>query len=85
MVGGDALMSASRRAKKNPGGSPRLSHGKARDALPVSSFAVPSRRAYPIPDANHARNALSRVAQNGSPAERAQVRRAVRGRYPGIG
>lgn len=56
-----------------------------RKALPRSSFAVPSRRAYPIEDVAHARNAKARVAQHGSPAEKAQVNAAVRRRYPGIG
>lgn len=57
---------------------------KARKAIPAKSFALPGRR-YPIEDAAHARNALSRVAQNGTPAEKAKVRAAVRNRYPGIG
>lgn len=57
----------------------------ARKALSRSEFAVPSRRAYPIEDRSHARNALSRVAANGTPAERKQVLAAVRKRYPGIG
>lgn len=55
-----------------------------RNALAGSSFALPGRR-YPINDANHARNALSRVAQNGSPAEKSAVRGAVHRKYPGIG
>lgn len=55
-----------------------------RNALPSSKFAVPAGRSYPIQDASHARNALSRVAQNGTPALRKQVRDAVAKRYPGI-
>ncbi len=39
----------------------------SRNALPTSTFALPARR-YPIEDANHARNALARVAQHGTPA-----------------
>lgn len=58
---------------------------KARKKLKTSTFAVPSRRAYPIHDASHARNALSRVSQFGSDKEKAQVRNAVRRKYPGIG
>jgi hypothetical protein len=57
---------------------------KARKALPAKSFALPGGR-YPINDANHARNALSRVAQNGSSSEKAQVRAAVKRKFPGIG
>lgn len=33
-----------------------------RDALPDSAFALPGRR-YPIPDASHARAALSRASE----------------------
>jgi hypothetical protein len=57
---------------------------RERDALPDSAFALPGRR-YPIHNRNHARNALSRVSQNGSPEEKAEVRAKVHARYPGIG
>jgi hypothetical protein len=56
----------------------------ARRRLPASAFVFPSRRAYPIPDLAHARNALARVSQFGSPAERARVRAAVARRFPQI-
>ena len=55
-----------------------------RDALSTSDFAIPGTRSYPIHDINHARDALSRVAANGTPAEKAQVRAAVHRRYPDI-
>lgn len=58
---------------------------KARKRLPRSAFVFPGRRAYPIHDRAHARNALSRVAQHGTPAQKARVRAAVRSRYPSIG
>jgi len=38
-----------------------------RKNLPRKAFAVPGKRAYPINDASHARNALARVAQHGTP------------------
>lgn len=57
---------------------------KARNALKSGSFALPGRR-YPIHDASHARNALSRVSQYGSSEEKARVRAAVHRKYPGIG
>lgn len=57
---------------------------KARSALPKKSFAVPGKKAYPINDANHARNALARVSQFGSPSEKKQVRAAVKKKFPGI-
>ena len=57
---------------------------RGRNALATGSFALPGRR-YPINDANHARNALSRAAQNASPAEQATIRRKVHAKFPGIG
>lgn len=54
-----------------------------RKAIPTSKFAGPD-RSYPIEDASHARNALARVSQHGSPAVKAEVRAKVASRYPGI-
>jgi hypothetical protein len=54
-----------------------------RKRMKKSSFALPGRR-YPIPDAAHARNALARVAQHGSPEEKRKVRKAVRRKFKGI-
>jgi hypothetical protein len=56
---------------------------KRRKELKDSDFALPGRR-YPIQDEAHALNALARVAQHGTPAEKAAVRRAVKKRYPDI-
>ncbi len=56
----------------------------SRDKIPGSSFALPGRR-YPVEDPAHARNALSRVSQFGSPAEKTKVRAAVHRRFPAIG
>ena len=56
----------------------------ARKALPSSSFAGPD-RSYPIEDRSHAQNALARVSQFGSPAEKARVRARVRAKYPTMG
>ncbi|MHB8286595.1 MAG: hypothetical protein ACYDD1_18230 [Caulobacteraceae bacterium] len=36
---------------------------KSRDKLPATDFAEPDKRAYPIEDAAHARNAKARAAQ----------------------
>jgi len=36
---------------------------KARKHLPKSDFGEPGKRAYPMPDAAHARNALARAKQ----------------------
>ena len=55
---------------------------KQREKLPSSDFVFPKDRRYPIQDIEHARNALARVSQFGSPEEQAKVRAAVYSRYP---
>lgn len=57
---------------------------KSRKRMKPSSFAIPGKRKYPINDVKHARNALARVAQHGSAAEKAKVRRAVKRKFPSI-
>jgi hypothetical protein len=66
-----------------------------RERLKQQAFAIPAKAKtgaakkksgnYPIPDASHARNALARVSQYGTSAEKAQVRAAVHRKYPNIG
>lgn len=56
-----------------------------RNDMESSTFAIPEDRAYPIPDASHARNALSRVSANGTPEEKSRVRAAVHRKFPSIG
>lgn len=56
---------------------------KERDALPDNDFALPGRK-YPIHDEAHARDALARVAQNGTPDEQRKVKMLVKYRYPNI-
>lgn len=46
---------------------------KERKGLPKSSFALPGKRAYPMPDRAHAANAKARAAQFASPAEKAKI------------
>ena len=58
---------------------------KQRTSLPTSAFAIPSSRSYPIHNEDHARAALSMVAQHGSDSEKSLVRAAVRRLYPNIG
>ena len=55
---------------------------KARNNLPSSAFVYPADKRYPIHDIAHGRNALARVAQNGTPEEQAKVRAAVYRKYP---
>jgi hypothetical protein len=57
---------------------------KQRKKLPSSVFAEPGKRKYPLDTKNRAKNALARVSQHGSPAEKAAVRRKVHGKFPGI-
>lgn len=64
---------------------------KERKALPKSDFAVPSRGegkakrgGYPIPNPSHARAALQRASQFGTPKVKAEVRAAVKRKFPGI-
>lgn len=82
------------KALKGGGGDMGKLSSKARDRLPSSDFALPGRGdgksgkgsgSYPIPDASHARNALARVAQHGTPAEKKAVKAKVKAKYPGIG
>ncbi len=54
-----------------------------RKKIPTSEFALPGRR-YPIEDEAHARNALARVSQDGTPAEKTTVRRKVQRLFPDL-
>ena len=59
-----------------------------RRSLPMSAFVFPDKApdsgSYPIHDESHARNALARVSQHGSPAEKAKVKSKVRTLFSGI-
>lgn len=61
----------------------------ARKKLPKGDFAVPSKApgsgSYPVPDAAHARNALARVAQFGTNAQKSAVKKKASKKFPGIG
>ncbi|HEY6742437.1 MAG TPA: DUF6582 domain-containing protein [Lapillicoccus sp.] len=61
-----------------------LSDADNRNKLKDDSFALPDQRKYPIPDIEHARNALARVAQHGTAHEQKKVRAAVEKRYPSL-
>lgn len=65
-----------------------------RNRLPSKDFALPGHGSgpsgkgsgsYPIPDAAHARAALSRASANASPSEQAEIRRKVHSKFPSIG
>ena len=64
-----------------------------RKKIPKKDFALPGKKTaenpagkggYPIPNESHARNALSRVSANGTPAEKAAVRAKVKAKFPSI-
>ena len=54
-----------------------------RNSIPKKDFAGPH-KSYPIEDKSHARNALSRVSEFGSPSLKAKVKREVHEKYPSI-
>jgi hypothetical protein len=56
----------------------------ARKHIASKNFAEPAQHKYPIHDIEHARNALARVAQNGTPEEQEVVRRQVHAHYPSL-
>lgn len=55
-----------------------------REQMSSGQFAIPSERKYRIDDLAHARNALARVEQHGSPDEKKKVRAAVKRKFPSI-
>lgn len=59
---------------------------KKRSKLPDSAFVFPPKGdqpgRYPIHDRKHAANAMARVEQFGTDAEKAAVRKAVCAKYP---
>ena len=59
---------------------------RARKHIKKSKFGIPSKApgsgSYPMPDIAHARNALARVAQHGTPSEIARVRAKAYRLYP---
>ena len=55
-----------------------------RNSLPGKSFVFPGARKFPIPDASHAQNALSRASAQGGDVK-AKVDAAVHDKFPRIG
>jgi len=56
---------------------------RGRKQIKTENFALPGRR-YPIQNKSHAANALSRVAQHGTPEEKRKVRAKVYKKYPSL-
>lgn len=59
-------------------------NSKGRKQIKSSNFALPEKKKYPIHDKAHARNALSRVSQHGTPEEKRKVRAKVYKKYPSL-
>ena len=57
---------------------------EGRKRLKKGSFVFPGKRSYPIEDLAHARNALARISQFGTSAQKAKVRAAVHRKYPSM-
>jgi hypothetical protein len=76
-------------ARKTPAKKAPAKKPAPNTKAPAGSYALPGggpggADAYPIHDRAHAANALSRVAANGTPAEKKKVRSAVAAKYPGL-
>lgn len=82
------VQDAMRRARAHAGGAIKIQKKvlsyTERKKLQSSQFAIPETKRYPIHDEVHARNALARVSQHGSDADKRKVRAAVRRKYPNI-
>jgi hypothetical protein len=54
-----------------------------RRSLNPSQFALPGKKAFPIPDESHGRAALS-MAHNASPSEQETIKSKVASKFPDI-
>jgi hypothetical protein len=57
---------------------------KSRKRLKSKTFADKKNRKYPIPDLAHARNAIARVRQHGSPKQKKAVYAMVKRKFPAL-
>jgi hypothetical protein len=55
-----------------------------RDRLKTQQFVFPEKKAYPIENAAHARDALAMGARYASPAKDAKIKKVVHKDYPKI-
>jgi len=77
-------MAAQRKSPLNKKTNARRNTKTGRKKMAASSFALPGKKKYRVDDPAHARSALARVQQHGTPAEKKQVRAKVRAKYPSI-
>jgi hypothetical protein len=59
-------------------------NANGRKKIAKKNFALPGKKAYPIHDRAHGANALARVSQHGTPAEKKAVRSKVCNKYPSM-
>jgi hypothetical protein len=76
-------------AKKAPAAKSGSKKPAPNTKAPAGSYALPGggpggADAYPVNTRARGANALARVEQNGTPAEKAKVRAAVKRRYPDL-
>jgi hypothetical protein len=77
-------MAKSRKSKLSKKANQRRNTKAGRKRMSSKSFALPKQKKYRIDDLAHARNALARVSQHGSPKQKAAVRKAVQRKYPSL-
>jgi hypothetical protein len=75
---------ASKRSGLTKSTNARRNTKAGRKRMSAGSFGLPAQKKYRIDDPAHARNALGRVAQHGTPAQKAQVRKRVAAKYPSV-
>lgn len=52
--------------------------------LKASQFGLAAQRKYPLNTKKRARNAIARASQHATAAQKAQIRRRVKAKYPSI-
>jgi hypothetical protein len=77
-------MARSRKSSLSAAANRRRNTKTGRAKMKGSSFGLPKQKKYRIDDKAHARAALARVAQHGTLAQKTQVRRAVKKKFPSI-
>ena len=77
-------MAKSRKSSLSKKTNARRNTKTGRKKMSSKQFALPKQKKYRIDDLPHARNALARVAQHGTAAQKKTVRRAVVAKYPSL-
>lgn len=77
-------MAKSRKSGLSKKTNARRNTKTGRKKMSSKQFALPGKKKYRVDDLPHARNALARVSQHGSSAEKKAVRAAVRRKFPSL-